>query len=148
MSKPVILSRYGKRHVRLPEVRVPDPVCTSQEFKDDCNPNVIIERFTKHGTLPDGSSRPPLEGDFSSVGSFDDAMNLVISAQSQFDALPSKIRSRFDNDPRELIRFMSDASNETEAVSLGLVAPKLQPDPAPKGGQQAVPAAGGDPVTK
>lgn len=41
-------------------------------------------------------------------------------AQEQFAALSSKIRKRFNNDPVELLKFVSDAKNLEEMYELGL----------------------------
>lgn len=147
-SKVLIFTKYGERFVPPPREIYPDIVATSQEFRDDCDPNYIIQRFTQTGDLPTGRGRFPLEGDFSELRSFDDAMNIVLNAQASFDALPSKVRNRFDNDPSKLVAFMADSSNKDEAVRLGLVEPDVvQPDPAAQRGQQAVPAAGEGPKT-
>lgn len=137
-------SQYSDRFICPKRELVPDVISVSQEFKEDCDINVIVRRFASSGEVP-STSRVPLEGDFSQIRSFDEAMNLVVKAQQSFDALPSKVRERFDNDPSKLISFMADSKNESEAVSLGLVAPIKLPDPAPKGGQQAAPAAGEGP---
>ena len=79
-------------------------------------------------------------GDFDSASQFQDMMDLIVKAQESFDALPSHVRDRFKNDPRELLEFIDDEDNLDEAVDLGIIdeetAYKKQtdvPKPDPKG---------------
>jgi phage internal scaffolding protein len=51
------------------------------------------------------------------------AMNALIASEEQFDALPSKLRARFNNEPYKLIEFLDDPKNQSEAIALGLVNP-------------------------
>lgn len=97
-----------------------------QSFKDDSNINVLLRRFGVTGQLPIASSSP-FYGDFSEVGTYQDALNMVLEADQAFQTLPSKIRNRFRNDPAELIAFLEDDTNRAEAEQLGLVKP---PPPA------------------
>lgn len=98
---------------------------TQQSFKDECNINIIMERFGKTGQVP-SNVRTPSYDDFSGVTDFHTAMNAVRSASEGFMDLPSKLRARFDNDPQMYLQFVSDDANRSEAVELGLI-----PKPAP-----------------
>lgn len=49
--------------------------------------------------------------------------NKLVDAQREFAGLPSRIRSRFNNDPYQLIRFVEEPANRPEALTLGLVTP-------------------------
>jgi phage internal scaffolding protein len=62
-------------------------------------------------------------GDFSIVPSHQEAMSLVMAAEDHFMQLPSNIRSRFNNDPGQLLNFLGEASNREEAIKLGLIEP-------------------------
>jgi len=70
--------------------------------------------------LPE-SPLSPRYGDFTGIGDYHTALNRVIAAQDEFEALPAQIRARFNNDPAELIAFLDDDNNRPEAESLGLV---------------------------
>lgn len=100
------------------------PDLTLQQYKDDTDVNVLMRRFGVTGQLP-VSSVKPFYGDFSEVGSYQDALNRVREAEAAFAALPSKVRNRFRNDPGELIAFVMDASNVDEARELGLLPREL-----------------------
>ena len=45
-------------------------------------------------------------------------------------ALPSDVRSRFGNNPAELLDFLNDNSNYDEAIRLGLIHAKVSNDVA------------------
>ena len=47
--------------------------------------------------------------------------------------LPAQMRSRFNNDPAELLKFIKDPANLDEAVKLGILVKKEAPkgDPVP-----------------
>ena len=59
--------------------------------------------------------------DVSQFGDYQSSFELIRSAQAQFDALPSSVRDRFDNDPSKLIAFLNDPDNRAEAEKLGLL---------------------------
>jgi phage internal scaffolding protein len=97
-----------------------EPSLAQQHFKDECDINTILERFNITGMLPQAPLSPRY-GDFSGVGDYHTALNRVIAAQDEFEALPAQIRARFKNDPAQLIEFLSDENNRPEAEELGLV---------------------------
>lgn len=49
-------------------------------------------------------------------------LNRVIKVQEYFRRLPSSTREKFRNDPANMIAFIADPKNKTEAIKLGLVA--------------------------
>jgi phage internal scaffolding protein len=119
---------------------------TRQEFASQCNINNIIKKYVKNGNNPFVISQDAKYGDFTNIPSHQDALDLVISAQNHFDQLPAKLRSRFNNDPAELLNFLSDVDNRKEAIELGLVQdldsaskikiPPSADDKAPEGGSK------------
>jgi len=97
-----------------------EPSLAQQHFKDECDINNILRQFNITGQLP-GTPLSPRYGDFSGISDYHTAMNRVIAAQDEFDALPAQIRARFDNDPANLIEFLENSDNRPEAEELGLV---------------------------
>ena len=93
---------------------------TQQHFKDECDINLIVKYALKNGTV-NLRSEQPYFGDFSDVGNFLEAQNLVAQVTQHFDGLPADIRARFGNSPSEFLRFINDEANYNEAVSLGLL---------------------------
>lgn len=113
----------------------PDDTRTHQSFKDECDINVIVERFGLTGELPE-NVRVPVSGDFTDVVDFQTALNAVRKAQEGFAALPADVRYRFANDPQRLMEFMADDRNLEEARKLGLVNP--EPPKPPRTAVEAI----------
>jgi phage internal scaffolding protein len=97
-----------------------EPSLAQQHFKEECDINTILERFNITGMLPQ-STLSPRYGDFSGISDYHTALNRVIAAQDEFEALPAQIRAKFDNDPAKLIEFLNDEANRPAAEELGLV---------------------------
>lgn len=95
---------------------------TQQEFAKECDINEIVRRFGLTGQLPE-NLRFPVSGDFTGVGDFHEAMNLVRQAEEEFLRVPAEVRARFQNDPGQLLAFLEDGKNREEAIKLGLVSP-------------------------
>lgn len=112
------------------------PTLTQGEFKDECDINQIMRRYTQTGRLP---ITPVMAayGDFSETGDYQTMLQQVLDAQAAFGELPSNIRERFNHDPGRLLMFLNDPMNLDEAVKLGLVtapaSPPVTPTPAPQG---------------
>lgn len=110
---------------------------TKQHFAEECDINNIMERYEKTGVLPE-ATRQLLYGDFSDVGSFQEAQDIVLLGRAQFDALPARVRDRFGNDPAKFLAFCEDESNRDEMITLGLID---KPEaPAPAKGEAGTPA--------
>lgn len=119
--------------VRTSDLSCSDPSLTQQGFRDDCDINVLLERFKVTGQMP-GSLRLPEYGDFSGITDFRGAMDAVLGAQSQFLQLPAKVRDRFQNSPQAFMEFMANPTNADEMRSLGILPakPAVAPAPAPE----------------
>jgi len=53
--------------------------------------------------------------------SYHEMLNHVIDTQHAFRALPARIRARFHNNPEQMLRFLDDPKNKTEAIKLGII---------------------------
>ncbi|QCQ84880.1 internal scaffolding protein [Blackfly microvirus SF02] len=102
---------------------------TRQEFKDDCDVNVILERITKTGQMPTFQSKTGTYGDFTEVGDYQSAIDTVMKADKMFNEIPASLRLKFENDPQKLITYLDDPNNIEESINLGLRNPPNQPDP-------------------
>lgn len=131
----------GRRRVTTP---VGARSRTHQSFKDECDVNNIMARYAKTGVLDHVRRSAPVYGDFVEVADYHTALNVMIEAQDMFDALPAKVRRRFNNDPAELMEFVHDPENSDEAHKLGLLKPDFKPpvaaDVAPESPEPVVPA--------
>ena len=84
-----------------------EPVITKQEFKEESDVNTIMSKYVNYGVIPEGM--PGAFADVSDVGDFLDAQLLVKDAVEAFEALPSRVRERFGNDPARLLEFLFSA---------------------------------------
>jgi phage internal scaffolding protein len=107
----------------------PEPSLAQQNFKDESDINYIVRQFGLTGELP-GKPLSPQYGDFTGVLDYHTAVNAVLAAQDDFMELPAQLRSRFNNDPAELIDFLGNEENREEATKLGLVAAKPISEPS------------------
>lgn len=98
-------------------------------LKDETDIKNILKKYGRTGVLPI-MKEPGLYGDFSSVPSYQEAQNILLKAQKQFEALSSDLRKKFDNDPEKFLEFCGDEKNLDEMRKLGL-AKELEPDPLP-----------------
>jgi len=97
-----------------------DPSLAQQHMKDECDINVIVERFGVTGQLPVKAIEPSY-GDFSGVSDYHTALNKIKAADEAFMALPAKLRAKFDHDPNALLNFLENEANKDEAIQLGLI---------------------------
>lgn len=104
-----------------PGITFEKPSLTQQHFKDDCDINKIIERFTRTGLLPQYPGEEMQFGDYTAAVDYHEAMTIVAQAREQFEALPSAVRDKFDNDPVKMLDFVSKKENIEESVKLGLL---------------------------
>lgn len=100
-----------------------DKSLAQQHMKDDCDINILMERYIVTGEIRQLAT-PPLQGDFTNTQTYQEALNLMIQARQSFEALPAKVRSRFDNDPALFVDFCSQEENRDEMRQMGLWSPE------------------------
>lgn len=95
---------------------------TQAEFAVECDINHIMDKYTRTGTVATRTDMGRF-GDFSNVGDFQDAQNLIIKSRGQFSALSSKVRARFENDPGKFLAWVHDpkrVSGDFEEVGMDM----------------------------
>lgn len=129
-----------------------DPSRAQQHQKEESDINTIVRRFGLTGELPT-NVRAPQYGDFTAVGTYQEALNAVKAADAAFMQFPWDIRARFNNDPETFVAFCSDEKNRAEMVKLGLIVetepatpPAAVPPATPPIGESS-PAATGAPAS-
>lgn len=111
----------------------PSRSLTNQSDTLDSDINNIMARYLKTGLVPQSLAKP-FFGDASALPSFMEAQQILIDANLAFEALPAKIRDRFNNSPAKFLEFMGDEDNKSEALALGLLKPEDEalPEAPPK----------------
>lgn len=128
---------YGPR--RRVAIEFKKPSRTHQSFKDECDINNILKRYERTGQLPELIKSNPQYGDFSEAVDYQEAINIVRHAETQFAALPAEVRDRFRNSPEKFLQFVEDPKNGPQLVEMGLATPrqipekKIEPQAANKG---------------
>ena len=116
---------------------------TQQQFKKECDINVVVSRFMKTGQLPP----PKAQGfyaDVSDVEDFQSAREAVRQAEADFMRYPAAIRAAFDNDPTVFVDAFNDPDNIDTLVEMGLLVRtqdgNQEADPLPPGEPSDPPA--------
>lgn len=114
-------TRYnrGKRN----GIKFKDKSLTMQQFKEEQDVNHIMRKVIQKGQLRalQEAAGAGVYADVSHLTSYDDALNIVTEASELFNALPSKIRKEFDNDPEAFVQFASNPANKGQMEKWGLV---------------------------
>ncbi len=110
-----------------------DKILTKQSFKKETDINHIMARFVKTGIItPEAlASRQATFADVSEIGDFLECQMQIKAAESAFMTLPADLRSRFQNQPAQLLDFMKDEKNRDEAIELGIITKPEEPAPEP-----------------
>lgn len=106
---------------------------TKQSHKMECDINTIMRQFYKTGLVKHVNRYQGDYSDMPEVEDFQEALAIQQQAEEAFDSLPSKLRSRFHNEPAEFLAFVYDPANKEELVRMGLCKPpSIEADNAPK----------------
>lgn len=106
------------------------PSMTQQQHKEAVNVNNIIKKYHKTGMITHLAKTKGVYGDFTKVKDYQTAVAQVMYAHESFMGLSSEIRTRFNNDPGELLKFIGDKKNFDEAVALGIIEKPADKTPA------------------
>ncbi|WGL31180.1 internal scaffolding protein [Dipodfec virus UOA04_Rod_760] len=124
-------TRYSHKRFEGDGIEFKEASLTEQQFAFETDINNIVKGFVT-STVND---KKPLFNLEISPDMYNDALNIIADASSQFENLPVSIRTEFDNDPQKLLAFVQDDKNYDRAVELGLiekkVTPSIKPQPLP-----------------
>ena len=100
---------------------------TEQHHKKECDINLIIDKYDKHGVIKHITAFEAQFGDLSGMD-FKEMQDKIANAKTQFNDLPWQIRERFNNNPQFLLSFMDNPDNRDEAIKLGLISNTTPPE--------------------
>ena len=105
-----------------------EPSRTKQAFKQECDINHIMKKFKKvAGSEFLNQYQGYLGGqfgDFSEVVDYRTALDQINRSKAVFEALPSVLRKRFDNDPAKFWILFKIPTIPKELVEMGLAVSK------------------------
>lgn len=119
-----------------------DAVGAKQSFKTECDINFIMQKYQKTGAITHFNTRQPQYG-YAAAVDFREALDIVKTGTEVFNALPSSLRTKFENDPALFLEFVQNPANADEMVALGLREPQTASEaeaatpPAPQAGSPA-----------
>lgn len=90
-----------------------------QEFKEDADLNSIMQKFQKTGSIDHATIHQGQYGIASPV-QLHEALNLVKTAETMFNELPSSARNKFENNAVNFLEYVQDEKNYSEAKELGI----------------------------
>lgn len=105
-----------------------EPSKTQAHHQDLTNPNAIVR---KYGYRRLQMPPPDAFRDLSELPDLLEAQRTIVKANESFNSLPSQVRTKFHNDPNELINFLNstDERDIEDSIKLGLRNPKPEPPP-------------------
>lgn len=108
-----------RKRVRV-QANVEGPSRTKQSDSLHTNINAIMKRYVAHGVVPSapGTAR---YGDFSSGMDYKEALDTVMRAEQDFNALPSNIRKHVNQDPGQFLDLVFNDERKQELIDLGLL---------------------------
>lgn len=134
MPKSSITVTEATRAAYYPRARVTlkfiKPGRTRQEFKDECDLNQIMKRFTKHGVLPGNMKNSPQYLDVANLPDLQTSLHIMQEAQNAFMRLPAEVRKNFDHDAVQFATFAAKAEN-IDKLREWKLAPPLPEAPKP-----------------
>jgi len=109
------------------------PSMTKQSFAEQCDINNILKQYKTSGIVThiNAQAQMGMYTDLPDDIDYQEGLEMIIRAERAFDSLPSKVRSRFENDPQQFLAFCGDRANRDEMLALGLIKPP-PPEPSPE----------------
>lgn len=101
------------------------PSMALQSAAAECDIYNIIKQFNTTGLVTHVAQGTPQYGDVSDVPDYQAALEVIMTAEEQFGALPANVRREFDNDPGKMLEFIHNPNNYERGVELGLFTPRM-----------------------
>lgn len=112
------MSNQNRKYPRR-QKQIEGTTLTKQAFKDQTNVNNILKKHAVNQTqLPALIQSNPTFGTFGAPQSLLEAYDTVKKAETQFSALPARVREKFQNDPAQFLAFAQDPSKRGDLQKL------------------------------
>lgn len=134
MASKKFISAYGEKR-KCSITFAEGSSLTIQSQKKECDINLLVSKYKQGGIISHVNNMQAQYGDLTGYD-FHEYQNKIASAISSFEALPSRVRNRFQNDPALFLDFMNNPENLHEMVELGLAEIKEPETPEPPKGHR------------
>lgn len=121
-----------------------DQMITIQSAKDSCDINQILGQFKRTGIITHVNRNRPTYTDLPAPLDYQEALHLITEAEEAFFGLPSEVRTKFANDPQQLLAAIGDPAQADYLREVGILKPLPAAPPVPQAAP--VPAAGTGPI--
>lgn len=101
----------------------PSEGMTRQEFKDECDINVLMASYERNGVMTHINKLPPQYLDVSAVPDLASAIAMMDAAETAFMTLPASVRREFDQNAVKFVEYASDPANIERMREWGLAPP-------------------------
>lgn len=105
-----------------------DDGMTRQEFRDECDINVLMATYERNGNISHLNKGTPQYLDVTDVPDLPKAIAMMNAAEEAFMTLPASVRREFDQDPVKFVEYAQDPENVEQMRKWGLAAPAKLPD--------------------
>lgn len=112
------MSMYGEVYERL----APGEGGAKQSMREECDVNLIVQRFQKTGLISHLADGVPSFVDVSELGDFRSVLEHCRSVEAYFQGLPAKVRAVFSNDSRSFMDYLEGNPGVGDLEELGLEA--------------------------
>lgn len=100
-----------------------DDGMTRQEFKDECDINVLMATYERNGSLNHFNRMSPQYLDVTDVPDLPRAIAMMEAAETAFMTLPASVRREFDNSAVNFVAFAENPANLDRMRGWGLAPP-------------------------
>jgi phage internal scaffolding protein len=124
------------------------PSKTDQSWAKDADVNTIVEKFRKTGKIELAKANQGVYADIAQISDLSNAYDQVKRADEAFMTIPSEIRNKLGNDPKNLVPYLNDPKNKAEAMEYGLIKDDkgdTAPPPSPPSQTQVTPQSAESP---
>jgi len=104
-----------------------EPKITDPSFKNMCDINVIMDKYSKTGMLPNFPKKEASFLDATQLPSFLEAHEIVTRAKEEFSKLPAAIRKACDHKIENFESFLQNPDNHDFCLKHGILVPKEEP---------------------
>lgn len=99
----------------------PSEGMTQQSFREECDINILMSRYSYNDLLAHTAQFQGQYGDFTCIPDFQSACNAIAAANEMFMTLPANIRNHFENDPGQFLAFVDNPDNKVAMQDMGLL---------------------------